>query len=81
MVTTLLSSRGQTTIPIAIRRRWKTSTLVWETNPDGSAIVRPAPDAATLFGIANDGKGRDLKEWEKVVAAIAKDASKKGPSR
>jgi len=81
MVKTLISSKGQTTIPVAIRRRWKTSKIFWEDNPDGSAIVRPAPDASALFGIANDGKGRDPKELEKAVAAIAKDANKKRTSR
>jgi bifunctional DNA-binding transcriptional regulator/antitoxin component of YhaV-PrlF toxin-antitoxin module len=80
MVKTLISSKGQTTIPAAIRRRLKTSKIFWETNPDGSAIVRPAPDASALFGIAKDGKVKDPNEFKKAVGAIVKDANKKGPT-
>jgi bifunctional DNA-binding transcriptional regulator/antitoxin component of YhaV-PrlF toxin-antitoxin module len=81
MVKTLISSKGQTTIPVAIRRRWNTSEILWESNPDGSAVVRPAPDASNLFGIANNGKPKDPDEFKKAVAAMAKDANKKGRSR
>jgi bifunctional DNA-binding transcriptional regulator/antitoxin component of YhaV-PrlF toxin-antitoxin module len=81
MVKTLISSKGQTTIPSQIRKRWKTSRILWESNPDGSAVVRPVPTARSLFGIAHDGKPRDPHEMEKARQAIGDDAAKKGPAR
>lgn len=80
MVKTFVSRKGQTTIPANLRKRWKSSKVViWETNPDGSAIVRPVPDVSSLLGIANNGVPKDPQELEKAYQAIAKDTEQKGP--
>lgn len=80
MVRTRITSKGQTTIPSTFRKRWKTSQVWWESNPDGSAVVRPVPDAMALFGIAGDGKGKDPREKERAEEGIAEDAEKEGPA-
>lgn len=80
MVRTLITSKGQTTIPSAFRKRWKTSQVFWEGNPDGSAVVRPVPDALALFGIAGDGKRKDPREKRKAEDGIAEDAEKERPA-
>jgi bifunctional DNA-binding transcriptional regulator/antitoxin component of YhaV-PrlF toxin-antitoxin module len=76
MVKTQISSKGQTTIPLQFRKRWKTSQVLWEIGPKGTAIVRPVPDAMSLFGIAGDGRPRDPQEMEKSRQAIADDANR-----
>jgi bifunctional DNA-binding transcriptional regulator/antitoxin component of YhaV-PrlF toxin-antitoxin module len=74
MVKTQISSKGQTTIPLQFRKRWKTSQVFWETGPKGTAIVRPVPDAMSLLGIAGNSRPRDPQEMEKARQAIAEDA-------
>ena len=81
VVRTQITSKGQTTIPSTIRRRWNTSQVFWESNPDGSAIVRPVPDAKALFGIAGDGKRRHPQEKEEAEEGIAEDAEREAPGR
>jgi bifunctional DNA-binding transcriptional regulator/antitoxin component of YhaV-PrlF toxin-antitoxin module len=62
MVRTLITSKGQTTVPIEIRRHWKGAEILWEACPDGTARVRPAPDVMTLFGAARSATPRDPRE-------------------
>jgi bifunctional DNA-binding transcriptional regulator/antitoxin component of YhaV-PrlF toxin-antitoxin module len=50
MVKTRISSKGQTTIPAVFRQRWNTAEVMWESLPDGTAVVRPVPDIMSLFG-------------------------------
>jgi hypothetical protein len=38
-------------------------------------VVRPAPTAQALFGIANNGRPRDAKEMEKARKALATEAT------
>ncbi len=76
MVKTHVSSKGQTTIPSHFRKQWQASQVFWETGPDGSALVRPVPDAMSLLGIAKNGRPRDPREMEKARHAIAADARK-----
>jgi len=78
MVKTLISSKGQTTIPSEIRKRWKTSRILWQSNPDGSALVQPAPTVKSLLGIARNGKPRHPREMEKARKAMADDTGQKG---
>ena len=80
MVKTQISSKGQTTIPALFRKRWKTSKVLWESNPDGSARVGPAPDIMALFGQASHGKPHDPHEIEKAHGAIAAEARAKKPA-
>ncbi|MBE7538493.1 MAG: AbrB/MazE/SpoVT family DNA-binding domain-containing protein [Opitutaceae bacterium] len=70
MVRTTITSKGQTTVPVELRRIWKTSGVLWEVCEDGSARVRPAPDVMTLFGAAGDGRGRDPDEMAKARRAM-----------
>ena len=71
MVKTLISSKGQTTIPAKFRARWKSNEVVWEETPDGGAHVRPVPNILSLFGSAHTAQPRDPKEKEKGRAAWA----------
>jgi len=70
MVKTLVSSKGQTTIPVVFRKRWHASRVIWTSNPDGSASVRPAPDVMTLLGRASSPQPRNPEERELAVEAI-----------
>jgi hypothetical protein len=54
--------------------------VFWESGPGGSAVVRPVPNAASLFGIAGNGRPRDPREMEKARQAIADEAGK-GPAK
>lgn len=74
MVKTQVSSKGQTTIPSHFRKKWKTSQVFWEAGPGGIAIVRPAPEVMSLFGIAGHSRPRDPQEMEKARQAIVDDA-------
>jgi bifunctional DNA-binding transcriptional regulator/antitoxin component of YhaV-PrlF toxin-antitoxin module len=69
MVKTRISSKGQTTIPIQFRDRWKTKELVWTELPDGSVQVRPAPDIMSLRGSAASAQKRLKNEMEIARAA------------
>ncbi len=81
MVRTTITSKGQTTVPLGLRRLWKTSHIVWAENPDGSAIVRPAPDVMDLFGAAANETPRDPEEKEHAIAAVAAEAGKRKARR
>jgi bifunctional DNA-binding transcriptional regulator/antitoxin component of YhaV-PrlF toxin-antitoxin module len=53
MKTSVITSKGQTTVPSKIRDmlRWqRRQRLVWEPQKDGSAVVRPVPDVMALAG-------------------------------
>jgi bifunctional DNA-binding transcriptional regulator/antitoxin component of YhaV-PrlF toxin-antitoxin module len=80
MVRTRITSKGQTTIPSQFRNKWKASHVFWESGPGGSAVVRPVPNAASLLGIAGDGRPRDPREIEKARQAIVDEASE-GPGK
>jgi len=81
MVKTQISSKGQTTIPITFRNRWHASQVIWTSNPDGSASVRPAPDVMALLGRAGSKKPRLKNEREIAADEIANDVTKRGSSR
>ena len=77
MVKTLISSKGQTTIPAKYRARWKSTQVVWEDLPDGSALVRPVPDILSLFGSARSSQLRDPEEKTKARTGWAAQPVKK----
>jgi len=81
MVRTRISSKGQTTIPRQFLRVWKTSQVLWDLNPDGSARVSPTPDIMSLMGSAADGKPRDPNEKKKTRHEIGRNAAEEGLSR
>ena len=78
MVKTSITSKGQTTIPVELRRVWKTSEVWWESCEDGSARVRPVPDVMALFGAAHDRKPKDPEEKSKARAAMGRAAIRPG---
>jgi len=78
MVKTSITSKGQTTIPVELRRLWKTSEVIWESCEDGSARVRPLPDVMSLFGSASSALPRDPAEKRKAREAIGQQANKRG---
>jgi bifunctional DNA-binding transcriptional regulator/antitoxin component of YhaV-PrlF toxin-antitoxin module len=77
MVKTHISSKGQTTIPVKFRARWKSAEVLWEDMPDGSAHVRPVPDILSLLGSAGSAQPRDPDEKSKARSAWAMDDGKK----
>jgi bifunctional DNA-binding transcriptional regulator/antitoxin component of YhaV-PrlF toxin-antitoxin module len=72
MVRTLITSKGQTTVPIEIRRQWKGAEILWEACPDGTARVRPAPDVMALFGAARSTTPRDAREKVRAREAMGR---------
>lgn len=72
MVMTSITSKGQTTVPRKFRKQWNARTVIWETCPDGSARVRPAPEVMDLFGSAKSKTSRDPREKNKARAAWGK---------
>jgi bifunctional DNA-binding transcriptional regulator/antitoxin component of YhaV-PrlF toxin-antitoxin module len=78
MVKTTISSKGQTTIPSVFRKKWKTSQVLWDLNPDGTARVSPTPNIMSLLGSAADGKPRDPDEKKKARFEIGRNAAHEG---
>jgi len=78
MVKTRISSKGQTTIPSALRKQWNVSQIWWEMNSDGTARVSPTPDIMSLLGSAADGKPRDPHEKNKARQAMGRKAAQTG---
>ena len=81
MVKTHISSKGQTTIPLHFRTRWKSTEVVWQEMPDGSASVRPIPDIMSLFGSAHTSQPRDPNEKDTSRAAWAAASEKQKAGR
>ena len=81
MVKTRVSSKGQTTIPRKFLKLWKTSQVLWDLNPDGTARVSPAPDIMSLMGSAGSGKRHDPAEKKKTREAIGRNAAQEGLER
>ena len=81
MVKTHISSKGQTTIPVKFRARWKSAEVVWEDMPDGSAQVRPVPDIMSLLGSAHTEQVRDPNEKTKARLGWAEGSAKKRAKR
>ena len=80
MVKTHISSKGQTTIPSILRKKWKASQVWWEINSDGTARVSPTPGMMSLFGSASQGKPHDPNERKKARQALGRNAAQEGLS-
>lgn len=78
MVRTLISSKGQTTIPKQFLKRWKTSKVLWDTLPDGSARVSPQPDIMSLLGSAANDVPYNPDEKKLARQAIGLNAAQEG---
>jgi len=81
MVKTSVSSKGQTTIPRHILKAWKTSHVIWDVNPDGSARVSPIPDIMSLLGSAASGISREPEEKHKARESMGRNAAEEGLSK
>jgi hypothetical protein len=81
MVKTKISSKGQTTIPRKFLKLWKTSQVLWDLNPDGTARVAPTPDIMSLLGSAANSTSRDPNEKRKIREAIGRNAAHEGRNR
>jgi bifunctional DNA-binding transcriptional regulator/antitoxin component of YhaV-PrlF toxin-antitoxin module len=81
MVKTKISSKGQTTIPRKFLKLWKTSEVLWDLNPDGTALVAPTPDIMSLLGSAANSVARDSNEKKKGREAIGRNAAREGRGR
>ena len=81
MVKTKISSKGQTTIPKKFLNLWKTSQVLWDLNPDGTARVAPTPNIMSLLGSAANNTPRDSHEKRKSRDAIGRNAAQEGLSR
>jgi len=75
MVKTRISSKGQTTIPRRFLKLWKTSQVLWDLNPDGTARVSPVPDIMALMGSAAEGGLRNPDEKRGARAAMGRNAA------
>jgi antitoxin PrlF len=78
-----ITAKGQTTVPLEVREALKIppgSRIEWSIQGDGSAIVRPQPNALDLFGSLKPAKGVPTREKEKSAVAelIAAQAAKEG---
>ena len=78
MVKTLISSKGQTTIPRQFLKRWKTSRVLWDTLPDGSARVSPQPDIMSLYGSMGNDVPYNPDEKKLARQAIGLNAAQEG---
>jgi hypothetical protein len=78
MIRTKISRKGQTTIPRRLLRLWKTSRVLWDMYPDGSARVYPTPDIMSLRGIAASSKPYDPAEKVKAREAMGRNAAQEG---
>jgi len=78
MVKTRISSKGQTTIPRRFLKLWKTSQVLWDLNPDGTARVSPTPDIMALMGSVAEGGLHGYDEKNKTRAAIGRNAAQEG---
>ena len=78
-----ITEKGQTTVPLEIREALKIpagSRIEWSIQKDGSAIVRPQPNALDLFASLKPSKTSPGRESEKAAVAklIAAQAAKEG---
>jgi hypothetical protein len=60
---------------------WKTSQVLWDLNPDGTARVSPTPDIMSLLGSAGDGRPPGAGEKKRTRSAIGRNAAQEGTAR
>ncbi len=62
MARTRITGNGRDTVPAETRRHGKRAEIIWESCPDGTARMRPAPSVIALFGAARSATPRDKSE-------------------
>jgi hypothetical protein len=78
MFKTTISRKGQTTIPRRLIKMWKTSRVLWDVSPDGSARVYPTPDIMSLLGSASGRKPYDPADKIRAREAMGRNAAQEG---
>ncbi len=84
MVTSTLTDKGQTTVPLEIRAALGVAPrqrLVWEIRKDGSAVVRPMSSVTELAGsLKSEAPFTSIgEETEAATAAWVAGSVKPGP--
>ncbi len=82
-ITSVVTSKGQMTLPAPIRKAFKIGTLHrrvrFELCKDGSAKIFPVADALSLQGVFGDpSRPYDPKEREKAWAKVARKIVREG---
>lgn len=82
-ITSVVTSKGQMTLPISIRKAFKigiqSRRVRFELCKDGSARIYPIADALSLKGVfADPSRPYDPKEREKTWAIVSKEKARKG---
>ena len=82
-ITSVVTSKGQMTLPAPIRKAFKIGTqnrrVRFELCKDGSAKIYPVSDALSLRGFfSHPSKPYDPNEREKAWAAHSKEVVRKG---
>lgn len=81
MVSSTITKKGQTTVPLEIREALKVEPrqrLEWTIRRDGSAIVRPVPSALGLLGSLRPKKAFPGRKAERAATerAVANHAAR-----
>ena len=63
---------------MSILKKWKTSQVLWDMLPDGSARVSPQPDIMSLYGSMSDGSPEHPDEKKGARQAIGLNAAQEG---
>ena len=79
-ITSMVTSKGQLTLPSALRKAWKIGSegrrVRFELSEDGSVRLHPVPDALSLQGVSADSsRPYDPQESEKAIARLAREAA------
>jgi bifunctional DNA-binding transcriptional regulator/antitoxin component of YhaV-PrlF toxin-antitoxin module len=83
MTQSTITDKFQTTIPLEVRQALKLEPrqrVSYELRPDGSAVIRPIPGLAELFGSLALNRSAASPQEEKAAAreAIAREAGGEG---
>lgn len=68
--TTSVTQKGQTTIPVPIRKRLginPRTKIVFELKSNNEASIKPVTDFLSLKGSIKTDKPFDLRAWEKAI--------------
>ena len=78
LIKTRISSKGQTTVPRRFLKLWKTSQVLWDLNPDGTARVSPTPDIMALMGSIAQAVHAGTMKKQRPAPRLAGTQRKKG---
>jgi bifunctional DNA-binding transcriptional regulator/antitoxin component of YhaV-PrlF toxin-antitoxin module len=76
-----ITSKGQLTLPVSIRRAWKLGQkrkVRVAITDDGTVTVRPLPDVMSFYGKLKSDVPYDPREKEKAHEAMSSRAARRG---